>query len=467
MRILLHCPTRSRPTKVNATLKLYMQLANHPEQIGVAVSCDDDDSSMTRPSIQEELHRTLAPSAWHRIFFGPNKTKIQACNANMNEVDWEWDIVVLVSDDMIPKIKGYDDVIRNYMLSRFPDTNGLLWFNDGCQGEKLNTLCIYGREFYRSLGHIYEPSYKSLFCDTELTDRCRSDLKDRCLYVPYCIIRHEHPGTGFAQNNDALYMTNQKYWTEDMMTYINRKNYPYHWSVLIPTIPGREQSLRKLIESIQEKRARLAPDMKLEICIDFDNREASIGDKRQSLLQRAAGKYLSFVDDDDEITDEYISDLWECIKGNYHVMKLNGTFGGYVFYHSVSVSPSDTMATMDDPPLFRRPPNHLNPMLADVAKLIPFVGGISIGEDFEWSLKLLATGFLRREYATDHTHYLYILNTTTRPVTQDIIDKQRNLSFSGLANLISQQRAGMQAAARLSEPGQQRLKLGAKGFVSK
>jgi hypothetical protein len=86
-------------------LASYIRLANHPEQLGVAISCDEDDDSMKRNLVQEELLRTLNPVAWKRIFFSPNKNKIQACNANMNEIDYEWDIVVLVSDDMIPQIK--------------------------------------------------------------------------------------------------------------------------------------------------------------------------------------------------------------------------------------------------------------------------------------------------------------------------------------------------------------------------
>jgi hypothetical protein len=90
----------------------------------------------------------------------------------------------------------------------------------GCQRDKLNTLCIFGRKMYESFGYIYHPSYKSLFCDTELTDRCRVTSHPSCKYVPYCIIRHEHPGTGFAENMDPLYAKNQTYWNEDMYNYI-------------------------------------------------------------------------------------------------------------------------------------------------------------------------------------------------------------------------------------------------------
>jgi hypothetical protein len=78
-----------------------MKLANNTKDIGVAVSCDDNDPSMLRNLVQEEIVRTLLPAGWSKLFFSPNKSKIQACNANMNEIDWNWDIVVLVSDDMV------------------------------------------------------------------------------------------------------------------------------------------------------------------------------------------------------------------------------------------------------------------------------------------------------------------------------------------------------------------------------
>jgi hypothetical protein len=313
----------------------------------------------------------------------------------MNEIDYPWDIVVLVSDDMIPRIEGWDVVIRTHMNSYFPDTNGILWFNDGFQGEKLNTLCIYGRKMYETLGYIYEPSYKSLFCDTELTDRCRGDLAPFCKYVPYCIIRHEHPGTGFAQNMDPLYAKNQTYWNEDMYNYIRRKTYPYDWSILIPTIPGREPGLYRLTASIREKVARICPSIRYEFCIEFDNKETSVGTKRQKLLQSAKGKYISFIDDDDEITDQYIEDLFATIQGEYPVMRLRGRIDPYTFTHSVGNTLTMPMARGE---VFLRPPNHLNPMMSDVAKLVSFKDALR-GEDLDWTI-LTNIGLMNHAFIT-------------------------------------------------------------------
>ncbi len=463
MKILLKCPTRSRPQQVISTLGKYIQLATQKDKIGIAVSCDEDDTSMTRNLVKEELERTLKQVAWHRVFFGQNKSKIQACNANMSEVEYPWDIVVLVSDDMIPQVSGWDDVIRNHMISRFPDTNGILWFNDGCQGEKLNTLCIYGRRMYEELGNIYEPEYKSLFCDTELSDRCRTDLKDRCLYVSSCIIRHEHPGTGFPQKNDALYQHNQRFWSEDMMTYIRRKRYAYDWSVLIPTIPGREQRLRALIASIQEKVSRLAPELRLEICLEFDNYESSVGTKRQRLLEKARGKYLSFVDDDDEITDAYVEDVWAMIRGNYQTMRLRGRMREYFFVHSTAVKVTDPMATKEH---FQRPPNHLNPMLADIAKLIPFKNAMR-GEDLEWTLALSRTGFLRNEYRSDDQRVHYIYNLGNRTMSPDILQAQQGMDYMTMLQRVYVPGDPIYAPPTQEAPSAKNLRLTARGFVSK
>jgi glycosyltransferase involved in cell wall biosynthesis len=461
MRILLKCPTRSRPQRVLETLSAYVRKANHPELLGVAVSCDVDDTSMTRNLVQEELMRTLRPCAWSQIFFSPNKTKIEACNADVQNISYPWDIVVLVSDDMLPQVQGYDDVIRNHMQARFPDTNGILWFNDGFQGNKLNTLTIFGREMYNSFGYIYHPSYKSLFCDTELTDLCTTTLANRTYYVDYCIIRHEHPGTGFKQRMDALYATNQKYWTQDMYTYISRKAYPHDWSILIPTMTGRDASLQRLLASIREKTARIAPDLRYEFSIFYDNKETSVGAKRQSLLQGAKGKYVCFIDDDDDITDAYIEDVVATIRGNHPVMRLRGQIAQYTFTHSIENKLTDVMARGD---VFIRPPNHLNPMMADIAKLVPF-GNATRGEDLDWTMRMSKHGFLVSEYAgpdPNRIHYIYEMGS--RKVDPQTLINQRQTSYETMLKAVwIPSGAVVPGDSRTTAPV---LRLGRNGFVS-
>jgi hypothetical protein len=462
MRILLKCPTRTRPQKVLAALQTYLRLANHPEQIGIAISCDTDDSSMRRT---DELRGVLSGFGWNRIFVSPNKSKIEACNANMGEIDYPWDIVVLVSDDMIPQVKGYDDVIRNYMLANFPSTDGILWFNDGCQEQKLNTLCVFGRKMYDSFGFLYHPSYKSLFCDTELTDKCKGSLAGKCVYVPYCIIRHEHPGTGFANKMDALYAINQRQWIPDMYNYIARKTYKYDWTALIPTIPGREASLQRLVKSVHEKLGRICPDIRYEIRVGFDNKESTIGVKRQNLLQSAEGKYVSFIDDDDDITDAYVEDLAATIRTKCHVMRLRGQINQYTFTHSVENKLTDSMARGE---VFLRPPNHLNPMMTDVAKLVKF-GDASRGEDLEWTIRMAQTGFLISEYVSDPSRIHYIYNMGERKVDPGSLEFQKTTTYETMLKMVWTPNgpAVPPPAAAPPKDGIPMLRLTPRGFVSK
>jgi hypothetical protein len=447
------------------TLGAYMKLANNTKDIGVVVSCDEDDMSMTRNLVQEELIRTLLPAGWSKLFFSPNKSKIQACNANMNEIDWNWDIVVLVSDDMIPQLKGWDDVIRTHMTVRFPDTNGILWFNDGHQGDNLNTLCVFGRTMYESFGYIYHPDYKSLFCDTELTDLCKGELASKCMYVPYCIIRHEHPGTGYAQNMDALYDRNQKYWNEDMYTYIRRKHYDHDISFLIPTIAGREKSLVRLTDSIHEKMARLAPHLRYTINLSFDNREMSVGMKRQKLIQESKAKYSAFIDDDDEITDAYIEDMYKMIQESYPVMRLRGRIDPYTFTHSLENTLKGAMARGE---VFLRPPNHLNPMMTDVAKLIHYKDALR-GEDLDWTIRMARTGFLTSEYRSDDSRIHYIYNMGDRKVDPGSITFQENTSYETMLSMVWTPTGPQVPTPQVPtpQPPPSKLRLTSRGFVSK
>lgn len=456
MRILLKCPTRSRPQRIVDTLRKYVQLANHPELLGVAVSCDADDSTM-QPT--DQLMGVLSPCAWKRVFYSENKSKIEACNANIHEIDYPWDIVVLVSDDMIPQIRGYDDILRSHMQARFPDTDGILWFHDGYQGDKLNTLTIFGRKMYDRFGYLYHPSYKSLFCDTELTDLCKGELRSKCSYVPYTIIRHEHPGTGFGQHMDGLYQKNQRYWNEDMYNYIARKTYAYDWSVLIPTIPGREASLQRLIGDIHEKVSRICPDLRVEIRLGFDNKEKSVGAKREALLQAAEGKYMSFIDDDDNITDAYLEDLWQTLQSNAHVMRLRGQIGAYTFTHSTAIRLDEPMAKDG---IFVRPPNHLNPMMTDIAKLVHFQDAFR-GEDLDWTLRLAKHGFLTREYVSELSRIHYIYNTRLA-VYEDTVQMQSRTSYEQMLQAVWAPNGA--TVPKSNERSIPVLRLGPKGFVS-
>jgi len=88
-------------------------------------------------------------------------------------------------------------------------------------------------------------------------------------------------------------------------------------SILIPSIPERRNKLTLLLNELYKQVSDLNrnhPSLgSVEILIDdsikFSEGGLSIGAKRDLLKQRAGGKYLCFLDDDDGITPNYVETL--------------------------------------------------------------------------------------------------------------------------------------------------------------
>ena len=209
MKLLIKFPTRNRKQKFLTVFQKYYDLLNDIENTHFLISIDEDDKTMNNDEVLDKLETYNNVD----IFIGYSKTKIEAVNADIIDFDDDWDIVLLASDDMIPQIQGYDDIIRENMKEYYPDTDGVLWFFDGNRKD-LNTLCILGKKYYDRFGYIYHKSYKSFYCDDEFT-RVASRLKKQT-FIDKIIIKHEHPDIPDYRNRmDELYMNNHKYYQED------------------------------------------------------------------------------------------------------------------------------------------------------------------------------------------------------------------------------------------------------------
>jgi glycosyltransferase involved in cell wall biosynthesis len=78
-------------------------------------------------------------------------------------------------------------------------------------------------------------------------------------------------------------------------------------SILIPTVEGREDKLKILKGILMPQLEALNSEGEIvEIIIAKDNKEISIGRKRQKLLEQAKGEYIVFIDDDDTVSSDYI-----------------------------------------------------------------------------------------------------------------------------------------------------------------
>lgn len=202
------------------------------------------------------------------------------------------------------------------------------------------------------------------------------------------------------------------------------------FSVLILSIPSRNESLMAAMKQLQEQADATGQGKAVEILVLLDNRSKSIAEKRNDLLQAARGKYIAFLDDDDAISKEYMSKILaaideydgvDCISFNQWCTingePMNVEFGignphGHLW--------RDEDGFLGD---IKRPPYHMCVWRREIAQSETFnpvygANGQS-SEDIDWLLRLYPK-VQTEHHIPDALHgYIYSSQTTTSLVPQE------------------------------------------------
>lgn len=169
-------------------------------------------------------------------------------------------------------------------------------------------------------------------------------------------------------------------------------------SILIPSITERADILKRLRMELRNQINHVThthPSLgKVETWVNsslsFLNGGASIGVKRQNLLNYANGKYVCFLDDDESIAPNYVETLLRLCNQDSDVCtfralaKLQNSWG--LIDMRLSYKVNDQFTPDHD---VRRPPWHICPVRTEFAKLYQFKD-INNAEDFEWFEHVLA-----------------------------------------------------------------------------
>lgn len=430
-KILFKLATRERPDVVLDLLKNYYEKISHSLPFLFLISCDNNDKTMNNENMKKKL--SLFKNI--KVIFGESKNKIHACNRDVNNFINEFDIVVLLSDDMVPIAKNFDIKIANAMMQSFPDLDGVVNFNDGSFGDALCSLPIIGSKFYQRFNYIYYPEYVSVCCDLELN--LVSKLLNKYKYFNDVIIEHRHPAFGkkqydnlYKKNEDSLLLDHDKKilhsrvarcfdldsseFSQDFLLssldLFQHSSCQAEWSILICTLDSRMDAFCSLYSKLLQQIDKKNLHTNIEILFFRDNKKFSVGYKRNKLIEKAKGKYISFIDDDDDISDDYIQVIYNKLLKNPDCVSLHGiiTFDGKnprSFIHSLDY---DSWFEKDE--TYYRCPNHLNPIKRDLAMQIKFPE-INCGEDADWSFKLLKSGLLKKEEKVGNPYYFYQYNS--------------------------------------------------------
>lgn len=216
MKILFKYATRSRRTNFLRGIDSIVNNLSNKEDYHILISVDVDDKTMF-PLPQLNCN--------HTYIVGESENKIHAINRDVNEFNYNWDILVCMSDDMVFVEKGFDDVIRHNMYADLDDLQDddrdrVLHFPDGNRSD-LCTMSIIGSDYYDRDKYIYNPEYKSLFCD----DEAQQVAKQRGCYkfVDRVIFNHLHPAYGKAHFDEQYQRTEAIGNSQDRATFIRRQ----------------------------------------------------------------------------------------------------------------------------------------------------------------------------------------------------------------------------------------------------
>jgi hypothetical protein len=436
-RVLVKFPTRARPGKFLQCLAAWIGSVSGKHDVEYLITLDGDDalSLGAIPFIYEHEAKIT-------VVVGHSEGKVHAVNRDLAGRDF--DVLVVVSDDMWPQVRGWDARIVEDMTGEFPDLDGLVHYSDGYRAD-ICTLPVMGKRLYDAWGYVYHPSYQSLWCDNEATAVARRDRK--YAFKRFVLARHEHPANT-RQPGDALNAHNDKFFRTDRETYFKRRAAGFPQivtelspietaitaateseppvasdseivtlaatpdlttgapllSILIPTVPSRAAMLEGLLS---ELRRQIAGRDEIEIRTYLDDGSVKVGAKRNRLVDEARGRYVTFVDDDDMVVPEYVDELLTAAAQGADCITFDGemtTDGQWPKLFRFKLGLQDRTLPWG----YERRPNHICAIRRDLAQKVRFPE-VNFGEDSSWAGKLQA--LLRSEARIDKVLYHYRFST--------------------------------------------------------
>lgn len=181
-------------------------------------------------------------------------------------------------------------------------------------------------------------------------------------------------------------------------------------SILICSVTERLDKLKLLINKFNQQKN----GYEIEILVEIDNKQVSVGAKRQTLLQKAKGDWITFFDDDDDPSDKYVSLIVNAIRNNPNIdcigirgrMTTNGV-NQKTWCHRLGYPiEGDGNTPLKEGYDYIRPIIHFNPVLRAKALQAGF-RDLRFGEDMDYAKRL--NPLLEKEYFIDEElfHYRY------------------------------------------------------------
>lgn len=180
-------------------------------------------------------------------------------------------------------------------------------------------------------------------------------------------------------------------------------------SILICSVETeqRQVDLKKLISELHRQISKNYAEEIVEIIVDSDNMIKSVGQKRNDLIQKAQGEFICFIDDDDFITENYLSTILYHLNSGMDILLIaiqhieNGV-------NKPKIIPSlfiDNLNTGEA--VLKTNHFHLCPHKKSIARNVLFEG-VNFAEDMIYSQKMVK--HINSSYLINEPLYIYFDN---------------------------------------------------------
>jgi len=185
-------------------------------------------------------------------------------------------------------------------------------------------------------------------------------------------------------------------------------------SILVNMLPSRFDLSVPLLTSLNKQIEDNKATQNVEILGLLDNKNMTVGEKRNYLLMLAKGDYITFVDDDDRVADFYIEKILEALKTpvdlvlfphllTYVITKKN--MGKHILCeYDLSYKKGEDYA----PGRYRGPPAHTHVWRYGVARCAMFEER-NYQEDSHWVSEI--AGHVKSVYKLEEVLYFYDFNS--------------------------------------------------------
>lgn len=185
MKFLFKFPSRGRPETFKDTLKKHIDFLSNNNEYEFIFTFDKDDDKMNNDDIKNFIKDQ---GIKYKIHYGDSKNKIEAINANIEGEDF--DVLILIADDMIPARNNYDEIIVDIFTKSKNHLDSTIHFNTTRWSNILDIWCIMGKPYYDRFKYIYNPIYKTIYADNEYTEVAK--LLDRWVFSEIFLFNHKN-----------------------------------------------------------------------------------------------------------------------------------------------------------------------------------------------------------------------------------------------------------------------------------